>query len=63
MLALGYAGWGPGQLESEILRNGWLTCDANEELVFSNESATLWDRALKTLGVNAIGLASVAGRA
>ncbi|TMV83449.1 YqgE/AlgH family protein, partial [Thioclava sp. BHET1] len=54
LLALGYAGWGPGQLEGEILRNGWLTCDASEELVFSNESATLWERALKTLGVDAI---------
>src|SRR5437868_1089073 len=37
LLALGYAGWSPGQLEDEILRNGWLTCDADLDLVFSSE--------------------------
>ena len=37
ILALGYAGWGPGQLEGEIHQNGWLTCDATPELVFGRQ--------------------------
>ncbi len=63
LLALGYAGWGPGQLESEILRNGWLTCDAAPDLVFAGSNDTKWQRALKTLGVDPITLSSTAGRA
>lgn len=63
MLALGYAGWGPGQLEDEILRNGWLTCDAAPELVFSDRNDSKWSDALKTLGVDPISLSSAAGRA
>ncbi|SPH23389.1 hypothetical protein DEA8626_02453 [Defluviimonas aquaemixtae] len=63
LLALGYAGWGPGQLESEILRNGWLTCDAKPDLVFSESNDTKWERALKTLGVDPVTLSAKAGRA
>ncbi|WP_233193007.1 YqgE/AlgH family protein [Acidimangrovimonas sediminis] len=63
LLALGYAGWGPGQIEEEILQNGWITADASAEIVFSGDNATKWERALKTLGIDAITLSSTAGRA
>ena len=46
LLALGYSGWGPGQLESEILQNGWLTCDADPDLVFGEDDASKWEAAL-----------------
>ena len=62
-MALGYAGWGPGQLEDEILRNGWLTCDATEALVFGAADAGKWQGALKSLGVDPLTLSSTAGRA
>lgn len=63
LLALGYAGWGPGQLEHEILANGWLTCDAAPELVFADRDAEKWSRALKTMGVDPLTLSTAAGRA
>lgn len=62
-LALGYAGWGPGQLESEIVRNGWLTAEATPDLVFDADNAAKWGKALKTLGVDPLTLSSDAGRA
>ncbi len=63
LLALGYSGWGPGQLESEIGQNGWLSCDARTEIVFSRDASGKWERALKTLGVDALTLSATAGRA
>ncbi len=63
IMALGYAGWGPGQIEAEILRNGWLTAEASPDLVFAKQDATKWERALKTLGVDPVELSSAAGRA
>ena len=63
LLALGYAGWSPGQLESEIMRNGWLHCDADPELVFAHPRAHLHEAALGKLGVSAAMLSSEAGRA
>ena len=63
LFALGYAGWGPGQLESEIQHNGWLTCAASAEIVFSPENAAKWSAALRTLGVDATMLSAEAGRA
>ena len=63
LLALGYSGWGPGQLESEILQNGWLTCDAPPEIVFDDDDEAKWSAALKTLGVDALMLSGTAGRA
>jgi len=63
MLALGYSGWGPGQLENEIASNGWLTCDATPELVFEGPAETKWQAALKAMGVDALMLSSEAGRA
>ncbi|MFD1912698.1 YqgE/AlgH family protein [Halodurantibacterium flavum] len=63
LLALGYAGWGPGQLEEEILQNGWLTCDAPIDLVFSGNNAAKWQDALGTLGIDPLTLSSAAGHA
>lgn len=63
LLALGYSGWGPGQLESEIMQNGWLTCDAKPELVFGSDDDGKWGAALKTLGVDPLMLSATAGHA
>ena len=63
LFALGYAGWGPGQLEGEIAENGWLTCDATPELVFGTPSPGKWNAALQALGVNALLLSAESGRA
>lgn len=63
IMALGYAGWGPGQLESEILSNGWLTCDASLSLVFDEADTSKWSAALKTLGVDPLSLSAAAGHA
>jgi len=62
-LALGYSGWGPGQLEAEILRNDWLLADAQTDLIFSAQDGAKWTRALKTLGIDPLTLSSAAGRA
>ena len=63
LMALGYAGWGPGQLEAEILANGWLTCDADLSLVFDTLDDGKWEAALKSLGVDAISLSAAARHA
>jgi putative transcriptional regulator len=63
LLALGYAGWGAGQLENEIKQNVWLTCDADEALIFGGDYERKWSRALAKLGVDPERLSSVAGRA
>ncbi len=63
VMALGYAGWAPGQLEAEIGENGWLTCAATTELVFSDDMDGKWEAALATLGVSPLMLSAEAGRA
>jgi putative transcriptional regulator len=63
MLALGYAGWGAGQLEGEIMRNGWLTCDPTDAIVFGRANEHKWTAALKILGVDPLMLSSTAGHA
>lgn len=63
LMALGYAGWAAGQLEHEIQTNGWLTCDADEALVFSTPMEAKWQSALGTLGVHPLTLSAEAGRA
>ncbi|NAZ37997.1 YqgE/AlgH family protein [Rubellimicrobium sp. CFH 75288] len=63
MLALGYAGWGPGQLEDEIGRNAWLTGPARPEILWSRANEHKWNAALKAIGVDPLGLSSAAGRA
>ena len=52
MLALGYAGWAAGQLESELQENGWLLCPSDAELLFGDDVHGKWDRALGKLGVD-----------
>lgn len=63
LVMLGYAGWGPQQLEAEIALNGWLTCPASPELVFGPDMDRKWEAALATLGVNPLLLSTQAGRA
>lgn len=63
MIALGYAGWGEGQLEGELQQNGWLTCDADEDLVFSRDDDGKWAAALAKLGINPMLLSAEGGRA
>lgn len=63
LLMLGYAGWGPGQLESEIAMNGWLTADADTTLVFGRADKTKWEAALLKLGVSPLTLSASAGHA
>lgn len=63
LLMLGYSGWGPGQIEDEIVSNGWLTCDATPEIVFGADSDAKWVAALGELGVNPLTLSAAAGRA
>lgn len=62
-MMLGYAGWAPGQLEEEILANGWLSVAANAELVFDTAPAAQWEAALRALGVDPVMLSGAAGRA
>lgn len=63
ILALGYAGWAPGQLESEIHANGWLHCAADLELVFDSEIEEKYERALFKLGIDPTHLVNAAGHA
>ena len=63
ILALGYAGWGPGQLESEISANGWLAVPADHNLVFDGDNDNKWRRALAKLGIDLTSLAGQAGHA
>jgi len=63
VLALGYAGWAPGQLETEIHQNGWLHCAADRELIFGPDTDGKYALALKKIGVEVGMLSSEAGHA
>ena len=63
LLALGYAGWGPGQLDSEIQANGWLHVDSDEQLVFDDDLTNKWERAIGKLGIDISLLSSESGHA
>ena len=63
LVALGYAGWGAGQLEDEILRNGWLTVAADLDVIFDVPPEGRYDAAMQKLGVNAANLHEEAGHA
>jgi putative transcriptional regulator len=63
VLALGYAGWGAGQLDAEIQNNGWLIAPALPEIVFGADNETKWLRALRTIGVDPSLLSTTAGHA
>lgn len=63
ILALGYAGWGPGQLDREIQDNAWLSVPADETLVFDADHKTKWRRALGKLNIDPLLLSHTAGHA
>ena len=63
MLALGYAGWAPGQLESEIQANGWLNCNARPDMIFGHDFDAKYDQALALMGIDANRLSGDAGHA
>jgi putative transcriptional regulator len=63
LLALGYAGWAPGQLDGEIQANGWLHAPADPEIVFDDELDTKWMRAISKIGVDLALLSGEAGHA
>ncbi|WP_150526177.1 YqgE/AlgH family protein [Roseibium sediminis] len=63
LLALGYAGWAPGQLETEIQENGWLTGPADPNLIFDPESERKWQRAMESIGIDPAMLSGEAGHA
>jgi putative transcriptional regulator len=63
ILALGYAGWAPGQLEQEIQENGWLHCAADPELIFGSDTAHKYDKALRKIGIELSHLSNEAGHA
>ena len=63
VLALGYAGWGPGQLDTEIQANVWLTCDADQDFIFGTDLDAKYDRALGKIGIAPGLLSSEAGHA
>jgi putative transcriptional regulator len=62
-IALGYAGWGPGQLESEIGQNAWLIAPAREDLIFVDAPDQLWSAAVASLGIDPAHLSGTAGTA
>jgi putative transcriptional regulator len=63
MLCMGYAGWGPYQLEDELQHNGWLTCDATPELVFGTDDDDKWQAALQSMGIDPLMLSASGGQA
>jgi putative transcriptional regulator len=63
ILALGYAGWRPGQLESEIQANGWLHCPPDLDLLFDRDLDQKYDRAMSKIGIDPSHLVSEAGHA
>lgn len=63
LVTLGYAGWGPGQLEDEVTRNGWLSVDAHADIVFALPPAERLDAAMALLGLNYGNFSDVAGHA
>jgi putative transcriptional regulator len=63
VLALGYAGWGAGQLDAEIQANGWLMVPADHELVFGVDNDTKWERSMAKIGIDLSLLSTEAGHA
>ena len=63
LFALGYAGWGPGQIEDEIRANGWIHCDTDSGLLFDVDLGAKWSNALRKLGIEVSGLSAHTGQA
>jgi putative transcriptional regulator len=62
-LVLGYAGWGPGQLEDELADNVWLTAPADPDILFKVPAEKRWEAAIRSLGIDPAHLSSDVGRA
>jgi putative transcriptional regulator len=60
-LLLGYAGWGPGQLDAELAASSWLMAPADPRLVFETDADTMWEDAIRGLGVDPMALAPAPG--
>ncbi|MFO7963621.1 MAG: YqgE/AlgH family protein [Desulfobacterales bacterium] len=63
MIFMGCAGWGPGQLESEIRQNSWITCPAFDDIIFSTPISEKWKEAMKRVGIDPSFLSNTAGNA
>lgn len=63
LMALGYSGWGAGQLETEIAENGWLTCPASPDILFDADLDTKYERIMRMIGIDLTRLSPVAGHA
>ena len=63
ILMLGYTGWAPGQLDLEIMENGWLHVEADDALVFGDQSTNKWEMAIKKIGINPQMLSDKSGHA
>lgn len=63
LVALGYAGWSPGQLDKELTRHGWLSCPASEAIVFDAPMDQKWSRAMSSIGIDVRMLSGEAGHA
>ena len=63
LIALGYAGWGPGQLEGELARNGWLVADVGHQVIFETPDSKKWSAALGAIGIDPAILSSSGGSA
>ncbi len=63
ILALGYAGWGPGQLEKEIIEDGWLVSEPAEDLIFTEKHDNKWNLGINKLGINLSKLSMIGGHA
>ena len=63
IFALGYAGWGPGQIEKEILANSWMTLSADSKFLFDEEVSNKWNKAYNLLGIDPNKLSQFSGRA
>jgi putative transcriptional regulator len=63
LLALGYSGWGAGQLEEELASNAWFVADADDDLIFAELADSKWERAMELLGIDPERLSSLSGNA
>ncbi|EKO3638618.1 YqgE/AlgH family protein [Vibrio metschnikovii] len=63
IVALGYSGWSPGQLEQELTDNSWLTIEADADLIFDTPVHEKWQKAIQKLGINPAQLAPQSGHA
>ncbi|MEP5761938.1 MAG: YqgE/AlgH family protein [Litoreibacter sp.] len=61
IMCMGYAGWGPMQLEGELQQNGWLTCPATQELIFGENHSEKWQSALQSMGIDPLLLSAEGG--